>query len=71
MLMGGQKMTILSTANKTWYKVKLNYKSKSYTGYVYSSFIVIDKKTSSTTQATTKATTQVPTTQAQTTKLGF
>lgn len=71
MLMGGQKMTILSTANKTWYKVKLNYKSKSYTGYVYSSFIVIDKKTSSTTQATTKATTQAPTTQAQTTKNGY
>lgn len=72
MLMGGQKMTILSTANKTWYKVKLTYKSKSYTGYIYADFIVI---TSSTTQATTKATTQAttqqPTTAATTAKKGY
>ena len=75
MLMGGQKMTILSTSNKTWYKVKLTYKKKSYTGYVYSSFIVIDKTTKATTEATTKATTkattQAPTTQAQTKKNGY
>lgn len=75
MLMGGQKMTILSTSNKTWYKVKLTYKKKSYTGYVYSSFIVIDKTTKATTEAatkaTTKATTQAPTTQAQTKKSGY
>ena len=67
MLMSGQKMTILSTANKKWYKVKLTYKKKSYTGYVYSSFISIDSKTTTqaTTQATTKATTQQPTTTEQ------
>ena len=41
MLMGGQKMTILSTANKSWYRVRLTYKNKLYTGYVYATFIVI------------------------------
>lgn len=70
MLMGGQKMTILSTANKTWYKVKLTYKSKSYTGYVYSSFIVIDKAKTKPTKATTKATTQA-TTQAPKSTSGY
>ena len=35
LLRKGQKMTIVSTSNKTWYKVKLTYKKKSYTGYVY------------------------------------
>ena len=72
MLMGGQKMTILSTANKTWYRVRLTYKNKLYTGYVYASFIVISS--SSTTQATTKATTAATTqatTQAQTQKSGY
>ena len=39
MLMLGQNLTITNTSNKTWYKVKLTYKSKSYTGYVYSSYI--------------------------------
>jgi beta-N-acetylglucosaminidase len=71
MLMGGQKMTILSRANKTWYKVKLTYKKKSYTGYVYSAFIVIDStKKSTTTSTTTKATTQTTTQAATTTKSG-
>ena len=63
-------MTILSTANKTWYKVKLTYKSKSYTGYVYSSFIVIDKAKTKPTKATTKATTQA-TTQAPKSTSGY
>ena len=70
MLMGGQSMTVLSTSNKTWYKVKLTYKKKRYTGYVYSKFIVIDS-TSATTKATTKATTQQPTTAAQAAKSGY
>jgi len=39
-------MTVLSTSNKTWYKVKLTYKKKSYTGYVYSAFIKVTRTTS-------------------------
>ena len=70
LLRKGQKMTVLSTSNKTWYKVKLTYKKKRYTGYVYSKFIVIDS-TSATTKATTKATTQQPTTAAQAAKSGY
>lgn len=39
MLMLGQNLTVTDKSDKTWYKVKLTYKSKSYTGYVYSSYI--------------------------------
>ena len=46
LLRKGQKMTVLSTSNKTWYKVKLTYKKKSYTGYVYSAFIKVTRTTS-------------------------
>ena len=45
LLRKGQKMTITSTANKTWYKVKLTYKKKSYAGYVYSAFIKVTTTT--------------------------
>ena len=41
LLRKGQKMTIVSTSNKTWYKVSLTYRKKSYTGYIYSKFIKV------------------------------
>ena len=43
MLMKNQTLTILDTSNKSWYKVKLTYKNKSYTGYVSSSLITVGK----------------------------
>ena len=32
LLRKGQKMSIVSTSNKTWYKVSLTYNKKKYTG---------------------------------------
>lgn len=57
-LMKGQTVTIVSTSNKSWYKVKLKYKKKTYTGYVYSSLITIDNSNNSTTASTTETTTE-------------
>jgi len=40
-LHGGHKLSVLDTTNSSWYKVKLEYSGKSYTGYVASQFITI------------------------------
>jgi beta-N-acetylglucosaminidase len=53
MLMSGQKLSILSTSNSSWYKVTLTYKSKSYTGYVSSTYIAIDSTSSSSSSSST------------------
>lgn len=64
LLRKGQKMTVLSTSNKTWYKVKLTYNGKAYSGYVYAAYL---KLTKTTTQPASTATTTQATTQAATT----
>lgn len=38
----GQKLSILDTSNTAWYKVKLTYDGKEYTGYIASQFITSD-----------------------------
>ena len=43
MLMAGQQLTVLDTANSAWYKVSLSYSGNSYTGYVSSQFVSINQ----------------------------